>query len=572
MQLKNLRTPITKYTKAGNLNIAYQVFGSGPVDIVYVPGWISNIDLMWSCPELVAFFEELGKMGRVILFDKRGTGLSDRVVELSTLEERMEDINAVMHASGSKEAILFGHSEGGSVSALFSATYPDKVISLISFGIFAKRRYSKDYPWAPTDEERQQVYDMINNDWCSHKMQLESLAPSKANDPNFMSWLTSYFRSGASPSAALKLTKMNTDVNIVDVLKYISVPTLIMQRTNDIDVKIDEGKFISKHIKRSKFVEFDGEDHLFWVGNTQEVLNEIKDFIKTTPPKPKKNKGLMTVLFGQISNMSKSSFLCDKLKRFIDGYNTSVIHIDEECFAVTFKTSGRAIDCGLSVLDIVKNTETLVKMGMYMKEDIQGLDHVLDKNDKHLIKCMLGNIDKNQLLVTETIKNLQSGSRYEFNSQASVINIFSKKACKLFLVERTLKEVKETEKSNDYNYSYDTFLEDIIRIIEENIDNNEFSVDVLRTLIGVSERQLQRRIKELTGKSPNQLILNIRLNKAKEVLLSLDSSNISEIAFQFGFSSPSYFSKCFRKEFGITPRVLKEKLRDATNGLQIVAL
>ncbi|WP_298549286.1 alpha/beta hydrolase, partial [uncultured Aquimarina sp.] len=122
--------PETKYTKSGLVNIAYQVFGSGPVDIVYIPGWVSNIDWMWSCPELVDFFTELGKFARVILFDKRGTGLSDRVVEFATLEERMEDITAVMDAVGSEKAALFGHSEGGSVSALFSATYPDRVISL----------------------------------------------------------------------------------------------------------------------------------------------------------------------------------------------------------------------------------------------------------------------------------------------------------------------------------------------------------------------------------------------------------------------------------------------------------
>ncbi|MEQ8575003.1 MAG: alpha/beta hydrolase, partial [Fulvivirga sp.] len=159
--------PATQYTKSGRINIAYQVFGSGSIDLVYIPGWVSNIDWMWACPELVDFLQELGKICRVILFDKRGTGLSDRVVELSTLEERMDDIRAVMDAVGSEKAILFGHSEGGCVSALFAATYPNRVISLIAFGIFAKRRYAPEYPWAPTDEQRQVVYDMIENNWGS---------------------------------------------------------------------------------------------------------------------------------------------------------------------------------------------------------------------------------------------------------------------------------------------------------------------------------------------------------------------------------------------------------------------
>ena len=173
---------------------------------MYIPGWVSNIDWMWACPELVSFFNEVSKIARVILFDKRGTGLSDRVVEFSTLEERMDDIKAVMDAIGSKKAVLFGHSEGGSVSALFSATYPDRVSGLITFGIFAKRSYSKNYPWAPTGEEREKVYDMIENSWGGGEMNLESLVPSKANDKEFMYWLANYFRSDASPSAALKIT------------------------------------------------------------------------------------------------------------------------------------------------------------------------------------------------------------------------------------------------------------------------------------------------------------------------------------------------------------------------------
>jgi len=237
----NSLKPNTLYTKSGRINIAYQVFGAGEMDLVYIPGWVSNIDLMWSCPELVSFLEALGKISRVILFDKRGTGLSDRMVELSTLEERMDDIRAVMDAVDSEKAILFGHSEGGSASALFAATYPSRTIALITFGAFAKRRYSPDYPWAPTDEERQGVYDMIENCWGGGEMNLSDLAPSKANDKTFMDWLANYFRSGASPSAALVLTRMNTQVDIIGILPSINVPTLMMQRVKDIDVKIEEG-------------------------------------------------------------------------------------------------------------------------------------------------------------------------------------------------------------------------------------------------------------------------------------------------------------------------------------------
>ena len=550
--------PTTQYTKCGNINIAYQVFGSGSVDLVYIPGWVSNIDLMWSCPELVDFFKELGKIARVILFDKRGTGLSDRNIELSTLEDRMEDINAVMNAVGSEKAILFGHSEGGSVSALFSAIYPHKVISLITFGIFAKRKHAIDYPWAPTDEERQEVYEMIENDWCNENMQLETLAPSKANDEEFMSWLARYFRSGASPSAALKLTKMNTDVNIIDILKFINIPTLVMQRRDDVDVKIEEGKFVSERIKNSKFVEFEGSDHLFWVGNTKEILDEIRSFVKTNSNKPKPRKRLFTVLFGQVANVSKRNIFPEKLRDDIEKHESSIIYLDEKCFAVTFKTPGKALDCGLEILTIFRDLMLPVKMGVFMKEGIQRTGDFLNESDKNFIDNILSAISVNTLCTTQTIKNLLSGADLNFTPNLSVLDNTAVKACRVYSVEKNTEE--ESHASNVIEVEYDTFLEDVLRIIYQNIDNNDFGVEMLSKLMNISERQLFRKIKETTNKSPIKLINHTRLQKAKEELLSLDMNSISEIAFKFGFSSPSYFSKCFKKEFGYKPTVLQQKL------------
>lgn len=553
----NYKIPKTQYTKSGSLSIAYQVFGEGNIDLVYIPGWISNIDLMWACPDLVNFFTELGKMCRVILFDKRGTGLSDRMVELSTLEDRMEDINSVMNAVKSKKAILFGHSEGGSVSALFSATYPEKVISLITFGIFAKRRYSKDYPWAPTNEERKKVYDMIENNWCSDEMQLQSLAPSKANDKHFMNWLTSYFRSGASPSAALKLTKMNTDVNIVDILKYIHVPTLIMQRTNDVDVKIEEGRFISERIKKSKFVEFKGNDHLFWVGNTEEILYQIKKFINENQKNTEHSKGVKTVLFGQINRVKKSHIITEKLKEYVQKSNGEIIHLEDCCFAITFKAPGKAIKVGLGLQTEFKSLNASIKIGVYMKETpINGSDF-LNTDDKKLIKTMLSKIDFNTVFVTETIKNLLSGATIKFTPKTSILNSYSKKICKLFTVRNEYHQIKNTAVLDTNN---DTFLEDLISTIESNMGKKDFGIVKLCLEIGISERQLQRKTKEFTTKSPSQLITLVRLNKAREALLTKTHKSIIDVAFHFGFSSPSYFSKCFKKEFGVKPTTfLKEK-------------
>ncbi|WP_053002638.1 alpha/beta fold hydrolase [Kordia jejudonensis] len=545
-------TPKIQYTKSGNLSIAYQVFGSGPIDLVYIPGWVSNIDWMWACPELVHFFQELSKVVRIILFDKRGTGLSDRIVELSTLEERMEDITAVMNATNSKKAILFGHSEGGSVSALFSATYPNRVLALISFGIFAKRRYSEDYPWAPTDEERQKVYDMIENDWGSGEMNLETLVPSKANDAHFMRWLASYFRSGASPRAAMKLTKMNTQVNIINILKYIKVPTLLMQRTNDIDVKIEEGKFIAERIKDSKFVEFDGDDHLFWAGNTQEVLTEMKNFIYQLPACDGcHKKRLSTMLFGQLMTSSTHSLKSLLIDECITEKGGKIMTINQRFFVAVFEVPSKAICLGINILQKLNASGIAFSAGIYMNETAEDFSSPLNSRDDYMITAILSLIKPNKIIVTQTIKQLLSGAEFDFKKESSILTHSTHELCKLYHVGK--KQEQHEEKKNPYNFvKYDAFLENVLNIINKNLDNNDFGVEMLTKATGVSERQLQRKLKETSGKSPSQLIMFIRLRKAKDSLISKNHT-VSEIAFKYGFSSPSYFSKCFKKEFGMRP-------------------
>lgn len=263
-----------------DINIAYQVVGQGSVDVIFVPGWVSNIDMMWLDDKLAEFLTELSQFSRLILFDKRGTGLSDRVNPLCSLEQRMDDIISVMNATKCTKAIFFGHSEGGTIASLFAATYPERSISLITFGAFAKRKYAKDYPWAPKAEERQVFYDTIKKEWGNgQKMGLKYIMPSMENDANYLSWFASYLRSSASPNAALALAKMNTESDITDILKSIKIPALIIHRTNDIDVNIEEAKYIANRIQNSKFVELSGIDHCFWVGDSFSVIEEIEEFI-----------------------------------------------------------------------------------------------------------------------------------------------------------------------------------------------------------------------------------------------------------------------------------------------------
>jgi len=564
--------PNTRYTKSGRISLAYQVFGSGPQNIVYIPGWVSNIDLMWDNPQLVSFFEGLAQFATVILFDKRGTGLSDRISELSTLEERMDDIRAVMDAVGIEKAALFGHSEGGSVSALFAATYPMRTQALITFGVFAKRRYSKDYPWAPTDEERQVVYDMIENNWGSGEMDLASLAPSMANDQEFMDWLARYFRSGASPSAALVLTKMNTQVDIIDILDTIEVPTLMMQRTNDIDVKIEEGRFIHQKIEGSKFVEFDGNDHLFWVGNTKEVLNEITEFLTGVRPKEKYDRLLATILCTDIIDSNSLFFkfgeqrwaeLIEEYntlsKRLIDQYRGKIVKKFGEGFMATFDGPSKAVHCGLDMHEKIKSLNLPIKIAVHTGECITTRDGI-GGLAVHIAQRVYAEATDQGILLTQSVKNLLYGSGLEMeaNGQLSIagmddpiklhqININTSEENEVLVPTQTSE--KAISANTPQNHS---FLENVLQCIENHLSDTNFGIDVLCTELGISDRQLQRKLKLITNKSPNQMIRSVRLHRAKDLLL-IKGLGISESAYETGFNSLSYFTKCFKAEFGKAP-------------------
>ena len=269
--------PKTQYTRSGDLHIAYQVVGEGQVDLVYVPGWVSHVELAWEEPTLARFLRRLASFSRLIMFDKRGTGLSDRVPndKLPTLEDRVDDLRAVMDAVGSEHAAVFGFSEGGNLSAFFAATYPERIKALALFGTFAKRIWSPDYPWAPKPEDREREYEAVEREW-GELADVGHYVPSKAGDETFARRLATYFRRSASPGAAVALLRMNTQLDIRHILPTIRVPTLVINRTGDRDANVEEGRWIARQIPSARFVELSGEDHLPWVGNQDAVVDEIR--------------------------------------------------------------------------------------------------------------------------------------------------------------------------------------------------------------------------------------------------------------------------------------------------------
>src|SRR6266498_4880826 len=291
--------PETRYAKSGALNIAYQVVGDAELDLIYVPGWISNVELMWDEPAHAHVLDRLASFSRLILFDKRGTGLSDPVPldAMPTLEERMDDVRAVLDAVECEQAALFGFSEGGLMSVLFAATYPQRITALALYGVFAKRIWSPDYPWAPTPQARARELEELELHWAD-RMDLDTLAPSE--DDAFKQRLATYFRRSASPGAALALLRMNTQIDVRDVLPSIQAPTLVLHRRGDLDVKVEEGRWITEQIPGAKFVELPGDAHTLWAGDIDSVVDEIEEFLTGARRGPDPDRVLATVLFTDI--------------------------------------------------------------------------------------------------------------------------------------------------------------------------------------------------------------------------------------------------------------------------------
>src|SRR5687768_17674717 len=237
--------PQTRFALSGDVNIAYQVIGEGPLDLVFVMGWVSNIDEFWTEPMWAGFLQRLAKFSRLIVFDKRGTGLSDRVDDhhLPSLEQRMDDVRAVMDACGSRRAALLGVSEGGPMCALFAATYPARTSALVIYGTFAKRVRSPDYPWGPTREERLRFAEQAEREWPNDP-RLPERAASLAHDERFREWWATYLRMSASPGSAVALTRMNMEIDVRHVLPAIHVPALIVHRTGDLACPVEGGRYL----------------------------------------------------------------------------------------------------------------------------------------------------------------------------------------------------------------------------------------------------------------------------------------------------------------------------------------
>lgn len=292
-------TPETRYARSGDVSIAYQVVGDGPIDLVLVPGWLSNIEVFWEEPNIVRFFKKLAAFSRLIIFDKRGTGLSDRGIEAATLEERMDDVRAVLDAAGSPRAALLGYSEGGTMCTLFAATYPDRTTALITVGSYARRLRAPDYPYFTDRAEALGAVEAAAAIWGG-PVWIDLRMPSVAHDPLIRQWWSKFLRMSASASAAAALQRLNIEIDVRHVLPSIRVPTLVLHAAKDRAVPVGAGRYMAARIPNAKFVEVDGTDHLPFYDRSDVFVQHIQAFLTGSSVMAVPESRVSTLMFTDI--------------------------------------------------------------------------------------------------------------------------------------------------------------------------------------------------------------------------------------------------------------------------------
>ncbi len=409
--------PKTQYAvSTGGVNIAYQVVGEGPLDLVFVMGWVSHLEHFWLEPSFARFLMRLASFSRLILFDKRGTGLSDPVPlnELPTLEQRMTDVQAVMDAAGSERAALLGISEGGPMCALFAATYPERTTALAMIGTYARRIRSEDYPWAPTRQEHDAFLEEIRREWGG-PVGLAERAPSRAGDPQFRDWWAKYLRFGASPGAALALTQMNAEIDMRNLLPSIRVPALVLHRREDACLPAGGGRLVASLIPGAKYVELEGRDHLFFVGDQEAVLSEIEEFLTGVRPDRRIDRVLTTVLFVLFDDAATETKELHRahVRRELALHRGKELAMTDARLFAAFDGPARAIRCALAIVEASARLDRPARAGLHTGEcDVLGESLIGGAVELGLAVAQCA--APAETLVSHAVKDLVAGAGLEF--------------------------------------------------------------------------------------------------------------------------------------------------------------
>lgn len=418
----------TRYADSDGLSIAYQVHGEGPPNLVLTPGFVSHVELIWEEPTIARFLGRLTSFARLVVFDKRGQGLSDRPGRPPTLEESMDDLGAVMDAAGCGRAAILGVSEGGPMSALFAASYPERVSSLVLYGTWARMLRAPDYPQGIEPELLDQLRDLFRDEWGG-PVAAGLWAPSAVDDPEFRRWWAMFLRQGTSPMGAMALIDLYREIDVRAILPTISVPTLILHRGDDIVVRECQGRYLAAAIPGARYVQLPGADHLAWIGNQDAILDEIEEFLVGSRRAHEPDRALATVLFTDIvDSTATAARLGDRAWRdLIERHDATVrhhlhLHRGHEVktmgdgFLATFDGPARAIRCATSLRDALGPLGLRVRAGIHTGEveligdDVAGMA----VNIGARIGALAG---ADEVYVSSTVKELVVGSGLDFEER-----------------------------------------------------------------------------------------------------------------------------------------------------------
>jgi len=423
--------PKTQYTKSGDLHIAYQVTGAGPLDLVFVPGFVSHLECQWGRPWSAHFFERLGSFSRLIRFDKRGTGLSDRVGGIPTLEQRMDDVRAVMDAVGSERAALFGISEGGPMSLLFAATYPERTSALVLYGSYARRSWSSEHPSGRTEAEWQTMLDTIEKGWGNPGGLVTMWAPSAADDESYRQWAATYSRLAASPGAAVAVMQMNKEIDVRPILPAVRVPTLIVHRTGDRVTQAEQARYLAKHVPGARLVELPGADHIPWVGDSDAILNEVEEFLTGSRHETETDRVLATVLFTDIVGSTERAAALGhrKWRDLLEGYHSLArrelarfrgreVDTAGDGFFAAFDGPARAIRCAEAISKGVRPLGIEIRAGLHTGE-CELIGEKVGGIAVHIGARVASLARASEVLVSNTVKDLVAGSGIGFEDRGT---------------------------------------------------------------------------------------------------------------------------------------------------------
>ncbi len=432
-----MEVPEVRYAKSGDVSIAYSVLGEGPVDLVFVPGFVSNVEYGWYEPGLADFYGSLAAFSRLIVFDKRGTGLSDALEPGQPFEIRMDDVRAVMDSAGSKRAVLIGYSEGGSMATLFAAADPGRTIGLILYGALIAGTWSPNTPWAWRREQWDEWLINVERRWGTHEYceeQLRDDAPSKVGDADFERWYATRLRLGASPGAAAALIRTAREIDLGHVLPSVRVPTLVLHRSGDRLVDVQNARYVAERIPGARYVELRGDDHLPWVGDVAGIVEEIRTFIASAAEAPDEglaDRVLATVLFTDIvGSTAKAAELGDRhwrelleahherVRRQLIRYRGRELDTAGDGFLASFDGPARAIRCAGAILESVGELGLDLRVGLHTGE-CEVLDRKVGGIAVHIGARVAAEAAPGEVLVSSTVKDLVAGSGIEFRDRGT---------------------------------------------------------------------------------------------------------------------------------------------------------